>query len=252
MHWKGWALHSEEQSSFNRFVGEYPKSEFSSESTGFGGFLHLSSYLSLPHSEKAVSHIFISLSSMNILLNYCYTTFAHGMFWWWAASVLNWLGTSPAEGMFNVAKSDGREEEKRYNRKCSCTQCRALSAFVGNFMKSLRTCCYWRIILHTGKYTWVTGRTKLTFKLSTNLGCCWVLLFCWAFFRTVFSVFSYSYFRSLKRSRHKSLRHFYMENKCHIKHSALLSTAFRQVRSHVRSQSCRQVVLMNPPNQGVF
>lgn len=69
------------------------------------------------------------------------------------------------------------------------------------------------------------------------------------FFRTVFSVFSYSYFRSLKRSRHKSLRHFYLENKCHIKHSALLSAAFRQVRSHVHSQSYRQAVLMNPPNQ---
>lgn len=179
MRWKGWATHSEEQSSFNRFVGEYPKSEFSSESTGSGGFLHLSSYLPLPYSEKAVFHIFISLSSISILLNYCYETLCwyQGMFWWWAASVLNWLGTSsPAEGMFNLVKSDGREEEQRYNRKCSCTQCRALSAFVGNFMKSLRTCCYWRMILHTGKYTWVTGRTKLSFILSTNLGCCWVLL----------------------------------------------------------------------------
>jgi len=49
------------------------------------------------------------------------------------------------------------------------------SAFIEDFMmKSLRTCCYWIIILHTGKYTRVTGEKKLSFVLSTNLGCCWV------------------------------------------------------------------------------
>ena len=106
-----------------------------------------------------------------------------------------------------------------------------ISAFVGNFMmKSLRTCCYWIIILTQENTPESLGEQSCLSYYQQTLavaGCCCIFYNC---------ILCLCYFKSLKMDRHKSLRQFYLENKCHFKYSALRSAA-QQTAQVLCSQS---------------